>query len=65
MCGWASLSDAERSVAALFAEGGTNREAAARLFLSPHTVDSHLRSIYGKLGVNSRVHLARLVPAVR
>ena len=46
--GWASLTEAERSVAALVAKGWTNREAAARLFRSPHTVDSHLRSSYGK-----------------
>jgi DNA-binding CsgD family transcriptional regulator len=60
-CGWASLTDTERSVAHVVAEGLTNREAAERLFLSPHTVDFHLRSIYRKLGTNSRVHLTRLV----
>jgi DNA-binding CsgD family transcriptional regulator len=59
--GWASLTDTERSVAHVVAEGLTNREAAERLFLSPHTVDFHLRSIYRKLGTNSRVHLTRLV----
>jgi DNA-binding CsgD family transcriptional regulator len=60
-CGWASLTDTERSVAHVVAEGLTNREAAERLFLSPHTVDFHLRSIYRKLGAKSRVHLTRLV----
>jgi DNA-binding CsgD family transcriptional regulator len=60
-CGWASLTDTERSVAHVVAEGLTNREAAERLFLSPHTVDFHLRSIFRKLGTNSRVHLTRLV----
>jgi DNA-binding CsgD family transcriptional regulator len=59
--GWTSLTDTERSVADVVAEGLTNREAAERLFLSPHTVDFHLRSIYRKLGTNSRVHLTRLV----
>ena len=61
MCGWTSLTDTERSVAHVVAEGLTNREAAERLFLSPHTVDFHLRSIFRKLGTNSRVHLTRLV----
>jgi DNA-binding CsgD family transcriptional regulator len=60
-CGWASLTDTERSVAHVVAEGLTNREAAERLFLSPHTVDFHLRSIFRKLGTNTRVHLTRLV----
>jgi DNA-binding CsgD family transcriptional regulator len=59
--GWASLTDTERSVADVVAEGLTNRETAERLFLSPHTVDFHLRSIYRKLGTNSRVHLTRLL----
>jgi DNA-binding CsgD family transcriptional regulator len=60
-CGWASLTDTERSVAHVVAEGLTNREAAERLLLSPHTVDFHLRSIFRKLGTKSRVHLTRLV----
>jgi DNA-binding CsgD family transcriptional regulator len=59
--GWSSLSDTERTVADLVAEGLTNREAAGRLFLSPHTVDFHLRHIYGKLDVRSRVELTRVV----
>ena len=36
------------------AAGLTNAQAAERLFLSPRTIDQHLRSIYGKLGVNTR-----------
>jgi DNA-binding CsgD family transcriptional regulator len=59
--GWEDLTDTERSVAQLVAEGHTNREAAERLFLSPHTVDFHLRAVFRKLGTSSRVHLARLV----
>jgi transcriptional regulator of acetoin/glycerol metabolism/DNA-binding CsgD family transcriptional regulator len=59
--GWESLTDTERSVVDLVARGLTNREAAERLFLSHHTVGFHLRSIYRKLGVSSRVALTRLV----
>ncbi len=58
--GWESLTDTERSVIDLVAQGLTNREAAERLFLSHHTVGFHLRSIYRKLGVTSRVDLTRL-----
>jgi DNA-binding CsgD family transcriptional regulator len=59
--GWASLTPTEHSVADVVAQGTTNREAAARLFLSPHTVDFHLRQIFRKLGIGSRVELARVV----
>jgi transcriptional regulator of acetoin/glycerol metabolism len=58
---WDSLTAAERDVAMVIAEGATNREAAARLFLSPHTIDYYLRQIFRKLGVASRVELTRLV----
>ena len=40
-------------------EGRTNREVAAALVLSENTVESHLRSVYRKLGIRSRVELAR------
>jgi DNA-binding CsgD family transcriptional regulator len=56
--GWASLTDAERRVALTVAEGRTNLEAAAMLHLSRHTVDFHLRHIFGKLNLGSRVELA-------
>ena len=62
--GWARLTDAERGVAELVASGYTNREAAATLFLSPHTVDYHLRHIFRKLDIDSRTQLARIAAAV-
>jgi DNA-binding CsgD family transcriptional regulator len=55
------LTAAERRVAALVAEGRTNREVAAALFLGERTVASHLTHIYAKLGVRSRTELARLL----
>ena len=61
--GWDKLTVTERGVAGIIAEGATNREAAARLYLSRHTVDYHLRQIFRKLGVSSRVELTRLVMA--
>jgi transcriptional regulator of acetoin/glycerol metabolism len=59
--GMTGLTDTEQSVAALATQGLTNREVAERLFMSRYTVDSHLRSIYRKLGVNSRLALTRVV----
>ena len=61
--GWDSLTEAERSVTELVADGRTNREVATRLYLSPHTIDSHLRHIFRKLDINSRVDLVRIVTA--
>jgi DNA-binding CsgD family transcriptional regulator len=58
--GWAALTEAELTVARLVAEGLTNKEVADRLFVSPHTVNSHLRHVFSKLGIKSRVELARL-----
>jgi len=57
--GWVSLTPTEREVARLIAEGLANKDIAARLFVSPRTVQSHLTHIYGKLGITSRVHLAQ------
>jgi DNA-binding NarL/FixJ family response regulator len=50
----ASLSSREREVLALIARGATNREIAASLFLSPHTVKDHTSALYRKLGVRNR-----------
>lgn len=59
--GWGSLTESESAVVRLVADGLTNREAAERLFVSPHTVNSHLRHAFTKLGVTSRIELARVV----
>ena len=59
--GWDSLTGTESEVAALVAQGLTNRQVAREAFMSRHTVDSHLRHIFHKLGIGSRVQLARLV----
>jgi len=59
--GWDSLTDTELAVAAQVSTGLTNREAAARLFVSPHTIDFHLRQLFRKLDVRSRVELTRVV----
>lgn len=61
--GWASLSEAELRVVRLVAQGHSNRATAERLFLSPHTVDTHLRHAFAKLGLASRVELTRHVLA--
>ncbi|MEU8223651.1 AAA family ATPase [Kribbella sp. NPDC048915] len=56
---WEALTGTERTVAELVAQGLTNREVAERVFLSPHTVSFHLRKVYRKLGIRSRVDLTR------
>jgi transcriptional regulator of acetoin/glycerol metabolism/DNA-binding CsgD family transcriptional regulator len=60
---WPDMSDAEQAVAEQVADGLTNREVAANLFISPHTVDYHLRQVFRKFGLRSRVELARLMMA--
>jgi len=49
-----------RAVAALVRQGPSNWDAAAQLFLSPCTVDFHLRDVFSKLGLSSRAELAAL-----
>lgn len=55
-----ALTEAERRIAKLVAEGRTNREVAAALFLTEHSVEAALTRIYSKLGVRSRAELAHL-----
>lgn len=56
--GWESLTETERKIAALVAEGNSNPAIAARLFISRRTVQSHVSSILAKLNLTSRVELA-------
>jgi DNA-binding CsgD family transcriptional regulator len=58
--GWDSLTDTELRVARLVADGLSNRQVANRVFLSTHTVAFHLRHIFWKLDITSRVQLARI-----
>ncbi|SDP96218.1 helix-turn-helix transcriptional regulator [Lentzea jiangxiensis] len=55
--GWSGLDDTERAIANLVAKGQTNRQISTQLFMSPHTVNFHLRKIFRKLGISSRVEL--------
>jgi DNA-binding CsgD family transcriptional regulator len=59
MSGWASLTDTEHAVCGLVAQGLTNRGIANEMFLSTHTVAFHLRQVFRKLDIRSRVDLAR------
>jgi DNA-binding CsgD family transcriptional regulator len=58
--GWASLTKSEHTVVELVTRGMTNREVAERLFVSPHTVNAHVRHVFTKLGIGSRVELTRI-----
>jgi DNA-binding CsgD family transcriptional regulator len=54
------LTAQERQVAALVRQGLSNRDVAAQLFVSPRTIDFHLRNVFSKLGVTSRAELTAL-----
>lgn len=56
---WSRLSEMEQRISYLVSVGLTNRQIARRVHLSAHTVNYHLRKIYRKLGINTRVELAR------
>ncbi|MEU1598555.1 helix-turn-helix transcriptional regulator [Streptomyces sp. NPDC005708] len=58
--GWESLTAAELRVAELVVAGQTNRSIAAQLHVSIHTVGTHLRHVFTKLDINTRVELTRL-----
>ncbi len=55
----ANLTEREREVIALIAQGNTNAEIAKELYLSPHTVKEHTSSIYRKLGVRNRAEAVK------
>ncbi|MCB5906920.1 LuxR family transcriptional regulator [Streptomyces pinistramenti] len=57
---WRALTPAEHRVAQMAGDGATNREIAARLFLSAKTIESTLTRVYRKLGIRSRAELVRL-----
>jgi DNA-binding NarL/FixJ family response regulator len=57
--GWGSLTPTEVDVVRLVHDGLPNKDIATRLFISPRTVQSHLRHVYNKLGLTSRVQLAQ------
>jgi DNA-binding CsgD family transcriptional regulator len=59
--GWASLTETEVVTSRLVARGLSNPQVAGRMYVSAHTVAFHLRQVFRKLGISSRVELARLV----
>lgn len=58
--GWDSLTETERAISALVSQGLSNQEVAEQMYLSVHTVAAHLRQVFRKLGIRSRVELTRL-----
>jgi DNA-binding CsgD family transcriptional regulator len=59
--GIAALTKRELEIARRIVDRQTNRQIAEELFLSPKTVETHIRNIFGKLGADSRVEVARMV----
>jgi DNA-binding CsgD family transcriptional regulator len=59
--GVAALTEREKQIASLVVDRRTNPEIAETLFLSPKTVETHMRNIFRKLDVGSRVEVARAV----
>ena len=59
--GWKSLTDTERTASELVAHGLNNQQVADRMYISVHTVAFHMRQIFRKLDIGSRVELARIV----
>ncbi|WP_330292567.1 helix-turn-helix transcriptional regulator [Streptomyces sp. NBC_00576] len=57
----ARLTAQQLMVARMAADGATNREIAVRLALSPRTIDHHLRGVFSRLGIRSRIELVRLL----
>jgi len=55
-----ALTAQETQIASFVAQGFSNREVAATLFLSPRTIDFHLRNVFAKTGITSRGELARI-----
>ncbi|WP_441221748.1 response regulator transcription factor [Phytohabitans sp. LJ34] len=60
---WTCLTERERTVARLAGHALTNQQIANRLRISPHTVNFHMRQVFKKLAIDSRVSLARIVQA--
>src|SRR6185437_14697877 len=58
--GWESLTETEQTTVTLVAEGLTNHQVADRMYVSAHTVAFHLKQVFRKLGISSRVELARI-----
>ncbi len=58
--GWDSLTETERAISGLVSQGLSNQQVAGQMYLSVHTVAAHLRQIFRKLGITSRVELTRL-----
>ena len=63
--GWPALTEGEWRVVELAAQGHTNAEIAARLFLSRYTVETHLKHVFAKLGLRSRAELAAVAATTR